>query len=149
MTISVAWDVEPRPLAVSDVQAAARAAADHGGQPELELAIVFVDEDFLCGLHQRFLDDPSPTDVLSFDLGQGPGPEGEVYVSVDRAREVSTARSTSLQRELALYVVHGVLHLCGFDDQSDGDREAMRAAERSVLQSLGYADEPSGEHEWR
>jgi len=149
MTISVAWDVEPRPLADSDVQAAARAAADHGGQPELELAIVFVDEDFLCGLHQRFLDDPSPTDVLSFDLGQGPGPEGEVYVSVDRAREVSTARSTSLQRELALYVVHGVLHLCGFDDQSDGDREAMRAAERSVLQSLGYADEPSGEHEWR
>ena len=149
MTISVAWDVEPRPLADSEVQAAALAAADHGGQPELELAIVFVDEDFLCGLHQRFLDDPSPTDVLSFDLGQGPGPEGEVYVSVDRAREVSTARSTSLQRELALYVVHGVLHLCGFDDQSDGDREAMRAAERSVLQSLGYADEPSGEHEWR
>jgi probable rRNA maturation factor len=148
MTISVGWDVEPRPLADSDVQAAALAAADHGGQPELELSIVFVDEDFLCGLHQRFLDDPSPTDVLTFDLGQGPGPEGEVYVSVDRAREVSTARSTSLQRELALYVVHGVLHLCGFDDQSDGDREAMRAAERSVLQSLGYAAEPSGEHEW-
>ena len=148
MTISVAWDVEPRPLPDADIQAAARAAAVHGGQPEMELAVVLVDEEFLCDLHLRFLDDPSATDVITFDLGEGPGPEGEVYVSVDRAREVSAARGTSLQRELALYVVHGVLHLCGFDDQSDCDRVKMRAAESTVLESLGYLDEHSGEHEW-
>ncbi|MDP6385626.1 MAG: rRNA maturation RNase YbeY [Planctomycetota bacterium] len=148
MTISVAWDVEPRPLADVDIQAAAHAAAVHGGQPELELAIVLVDEEFLCDLHLRFLDDPSSTDVITFDLGEGPGPEGEVYVSVDRAREVSTARGTSLRRELALYVVHGVLHLCGFDDQTDRDRIEMRAAECAVLGTLGYENESSGEHEW-
>jgi len=148
MTISVSWDVETRPLADADVQAAADAAAIHGGQPKLELSIVLVDEEFLCDLHLRYLDDPSPTDVITFDLGEGPGPEGEVYVSVDRAREVSSARGTSLRRELALYVVHGVLHLCGFDDHTDHDRTEMRAAEGAVLESLGYPEEPSGEHEW-
>lgn len=148
MTISVSWDVESRPLADADVQAAAQAAAVYGGQPKLELAIVLVDEEFLCDLHLRYLDDPSPTDVITFDLGEGPGPAGEVYVSVDRAREVSSARGTSLRRELALYVVHGVLHLCGFDDHANRDRAEMRAAECAVLESLGYVDEPSGEHEW-
>ncbi|MEO2163828.1 MAG: rRNA maturation RNase YbeY [bacterium] len=69
-------------------------------------------------------------------------------MSVDRAREVSSTRGTSLRRELALYVVHGVLHLCGFDDHKDRDRTEMRVAECAVLESLGYADEPSGEHEW-
>jgi len=114
----------------------------------MELAIVFVSEAFLCDLHQRFLNDPSPTDVIAFDLGEGPGPQGEVYVSVDRAREVAGARGGSLQRELALYVVHGVLHLCGFDDHESAERAAMRSAESNVLTSLGYTGAPPGEHEW-
>ena len=112
------WERRNSTVLPHAVAAAADAAAIHGGQPKLELSIVLVDEEFLCDLHLRYLDDPSPTDVITFDLGEGPGPGGEVYVSVDRAREVSSARGTSLRRELALYVVHGVLHLCGFDDHA-------------------------------
>ncbi len=148
MTVSVDWTVDARPLRDAEVCAAAQAAAAHGGQPDLALSIVLVDEPYLTDLHSRFLQDPTPTDVISFDLGPGPGPQGEVYVSVDRAQEVVQARGGSVQAEIALYVVHGVLHLCGFDDRNGEDRKAMRAAERSVLSGLGYTQGTDGERGW-
>jgi probable rRNA maturation factor len=79
--------------------------------------------------------------VIAFDLGAGPGPGGEVYVSVERAREVAARRGVPPGRELALYVVHGALHLCGFDDRRSTERAAMRAAEAAVLSALGYPEE--------
>jgi len=60
-------------------------------------------------------------------------------VSVDRAREVAEERGLTWEREVVLYVVHGTLHLCGFDDHEDEDREAMRGAEAAVLARLGLA----------
>jgi probable rRNA maturation factor len=93
----------------------------------------------LARLHGERLGDPSPTDVMAFDLGPGKGVAGEVYVSAERARRVSRERDEPPERELALYVVHGCLHLCGFDDRRPRDRARMRAAERSVLSRLGLA----------
>ena len=79
------------------------------------------------------------TDVMSFDLGDDEnGPAGELYVSVDRARAVAAERGVSLERELTLYVVHGALHLCGFDDHEESERERMRGAEREVMERLGF-----------
>jgi probable rRNA maturation factor len=62
-------------------------------------------------------------------------------VSVERARVEARRRDLSPERELALYVVHGCLHLCGFDDRAPRPRARMRAAERAVLARLGYAAE--------
>lgn len=119
------------------VAAAAEAALSHGGRPGLALSVVFVDDAEITRLHGDWFDDPTPTDVISFDLGEDePGPAGELYVSVERARDEARARDLSLERELALYVVHGALHLCGFDDRAEGDRRRMRAAEARVLERL-------------
>lgn len=115
------------------VERAVEAALEHGRRAGAELSIVFVDDATLRGLHGRV------TDVISFDLGEeGGGPAGEVYVSVERAHMVAERRGVSVERELTLYVVHGVLHLCGFDDRKKRDREQMRAAEGRVLASLGF-----------
>lgn len=139
----VSWDVPgPRLLSDAEVRAAVAAALEHGRRPALSVAIVFVSDPRLAELHGLHLGDPSPTDVMAFDLGaSGFGPSGEVYVSVDRARAVARARDLAPDRELALYVVHGCLHLCGFDDHRARDRARMRAAERAVLARLGYAGE--------
>ncbi len=137
----VAWHVEGdgrRPVTDEAVLRAAACALDHGRRPGLELSIVFVDDATLAGMHARYLDDPTPTDVITFDLGEeGEGPAGELYVSLDRARAEAAERGETLERELLLYVVHGALHLCEFDDHSDDDRRAMRAAEAAVLARLG------------
>ena len=141
MAVMVSWCVAGRPLADEAVVAAVDAALAHGGRAGVDVDVVLVDDPTLAELHGRFLGDPSPTDVMSFDLGDDGGPVGELYVSVDRAAAVAAARGVRVERELALYLVHGALHLCGHDDHEDDDRAAMRAAERAVLASLGYEDD--------
>ena len=151
MTVRITWDVAPaeRPLADGDAVAAAAAALGLGGRPGLDVDVIFVDDATLAGLHARFLGDSAPTDVLAFDLSAAGesqdapepterGPAGEIYVSVDCAQRVAPERGVAVARELALYVVHGALHLCGFDDREEADRSAMREAESRVLDTLGY-----------
>lgn len=130
-------------LSAEAVARAVDAALTHGGRPEREVDVVFVDDARLASMHAEFLGDPSETDVITFDLGvdDGPGPDAELYVSVDRARRVAAERGVSVERELALYVVHGALHLVGFDDKEDSERARMREAERTVLSALGYPED--------
>jgi probable rRNA maturation factor len=74
--------------------------------------------------------------VISFDLGDEPGPAGELYVSLECALRVAQARGLDQAGEVLLYVVHGALHLCGFDDHDPRDRARMRKAEARVLARL-------------
>ena len=146
MTVSWALDGEAC-LSDAAVEALIGAAVAHGGRAGLELDVVFVGDQALAQLHAEWLADERPTDVIAFDLGaEGPGPAGELYVSVDCARRVAPTRPVPVERELALYVVHGALHLCGFDDEAPDARARMRRAEAEVLASLGYAPDP--EPQW-
>jgi probable rRNA maturation factor len=138
--IHVHWATRGRrPLPKREIVRAVEAALAHGGRPGAELAVVLVGDRRLAELHRSALSDPAPTDVITFDLGEETGgPVGELYVSAERARDVARRRRGSVERELALYLVHGALHLCGFDDREPRARARMRAAEREVLRALGY-----------
>ena len=129
----------PPALAEEAVERAITAALDLGGRPDIELAVTFVSEAALTRLHAEHLDEPTATDVITFDLGsEGVGPAGELYVSVERARAVAAKRGVTPERELTLYVVHGVLHLCGFDDREPEAAARMRTAEAEVMALLGH-----------
>ncbi|MAE45555.1 MAG: rRNA maturation RNase YbeY [Planctomycetes bacterium] len=138
MAVVITWDTEARPLTDEQVTRAIEAALEHGGRADAMIEVALVDDETLAELHGRYLNDPSVTDVMAFELGEeGGGPLGEIYVSVDRAEIVAGRRGSSWERELTLYLVHGALHLCGFNDLEDADREAMREAEGAVLERLG------------
>ncbi len=142
--IVVSWVARRRPLTDPRVRKIARAALAFGKRPDAPISIVFVDDKALARIHGRWLADDRPTDVISFDLGEADGgPVGELYISVQRARAQARRRGGRVERELALYIVHGCLHLCGFDDRAPGDRRAMRDAERSVLGEQGFEDDPT------
>jgi len=108
-------------------------ALRHGGRPDAEVSLLLTGDAGIAELHGRFLGDASPTDVMSFDTDGSI----DVVVNVACARREAVRRGSSLRAELALYVVHGVLHACGFDDTSARARRVMRAAEREVMHSLG------------
>lgn len=142
--VDVAWDGVRRLLPDAAVRDTVRRARAYGEREDLALSIVFVTDRALARLHGRHLGDRSTTDVITFDLSDDlEGPTGEIYVSAERAAQVARERRVSVKRELSLYVVHGVLHLCGYDDHAKADRAAMRAAEAEVLRSLGFEDDAS------
>jgi probable rRNA maturation factor len=140
--VEIAWKVRGRLLGDLEVRRILRAALRHGRKPHLCLSVVFVGDAALARVHRRWLGDGSRTDVISFDLSDEHSQAGELYVSASCARRVARERGVEARRELALYLVHGALHLCGFDDHAARARARMRRAETSVLRSLGYPDDP-------
>jgi len=117
--------------------AAAQAALD--GMPIHSLSIAVIDDTQMSQLHAEFMGDPSPTDVLTFDLrdhAETEAIEGEIVVSADTARREAAQRKLAPEQELLRYVIHGVLHLRGMDDGSPSGRQQMRRAETRVLNEL-------------
>ena len=104
-----------------------------------ELSIVFVDDVTIGRVHADFMDDPSPTDVITFPADPAMDSAGEIIVSVDHARSRAAELSEPFSRELSLYLVHGWLHLAGFDDRQPVERRAMRQAEQQALALLDQA----------
>jgi probable rRNA maturation factor len=114
----------------------AAAGTFRGGCPAGELSLVFVADGALARLHARYLGDGSPTDVITFGGDAAHALAGEICVSVDAAvRRAGTARA-ALSREITLYVVHGWLHLAGYDDRTATTRRAMRRAEARAMRLL-------------
>ena len=98
-----------------------------------ELSIAFMDSSAHCELHGKYLQDYRPTDVITFPADMENGLAGEICVSVDQAKEEAKTRNLSFEYELGLYLIHGWLHLVGFDDLDTVDREIMRMEEQRVI----------------
>ncbi len=104
--------------------------------PPGELSLVFLSDSALAQLHATFLDDPTPTDVITFEGDPALGVAGEVCVSVDTAATYARQHRRDFATELLLYVVHGWLHLAGYDDLQPTKKRIMRRAEARAMDLL-------------
>lgn len=113
-----------------------------------EVSILLTDDETVHELNLRYRGFDKPTDVLSFSqrdsLPDAPRPPklpgvqdplGDVIISVDTAERQAAAHGVSLADELALLTVHGILHLLGYEDDTDDGAESMRVREREILES--------------
>jgi probable rRNA maturation factor len=91
-----------------------------------EISVLFVSDWRMAALHRRFLGKSGPTDVLTFQ-------HGEIVVSAETARRNARRFGNSLGGELRLYLVHGLLHLHGFDDGTKADAKKMEKVQRRIL----------------
>src|ERR1700689_4719536 len=106
---------------------------------DFEISRAFDDNQTIHVLNKRSLDHDEPTDVLSFPLSDPSARKlaGELVIGVEVARDQAARRGHDVQAELALYVIHGLLHLCGYDDKSDATAARMRERERHYLGRVG------------
>lgn len=128
------------PVKLPRVAAIARAILKYEGVREATLAIAFVSSPKIRSLNRQYLRRDYVTDVLTFDLGDVKRPgqvSGDIAICVDMALRNAKAYQTSLDRELVLYVAHGILHLLGFDDHKPADIRKMRRKEAEVLKYFG------------
>lgn len=104
--------------------------------PPGSLSLVFLSDEALAQLHADFLDDPTTTDVITFEGQPAFGLAGEICVSADTAARYAKENGGDFATELTLYVVHGWLHLAGHDDLQPAKKRAMRRAEARALKLL-------------
>jgi probable rRNA maturation factor len=120
------------------------------------ISISIVDNSEIHRINRQYLQHDYPTDVISFQLGfddsdsaltdcdsdtplaAGAAIEGEIIASAEMAAQMASSGHWSADAELALYVVHGLLHLCGYDDLTPTDRSLMKSREILAMNSLGF-----------
>jgi rRNA maturation RNase YbeY len=120
---------------------------DHLSLHSWMLAIDFVTPARMAALNEKFLGHSGSTDVITFDYREGYGDElleqcelaGQIFISVADAEAQAMEFGTSWQEELARYIVHGILHLRGFDDLSPGPRKIMKREENRLVRKLSAA----------
>ena len=101
----------------------------HARQRTARIGVICIGSRRARMLNRQFSRHDYVTDVISFALEKGVNLEGEIYVNLDRARQQARFYRVSFEKELARLVVHGALHLVGYDDKSPHYRDRMRAAE--------------------
>ncbi|MDA7496465.1 rRNA maturation RNase YbeY [Akkermansiaceae bacterium] len=96
------------------------------------IEVTFLDDDEMARLHGEFLGDATTTDVITFD-------HGELLIGVETAKRQSLEFETSIHREIALYGIHGMLHLAGFDDRDSPKAKLMERRQKDLFSKV-FAD---------
>lgn len=144
---------------VADLQQALVQALQVESVAEAVLSVTLTDNADIHQINRDHLQHDYPTDVISFQLdwthperdqpGQesqrrsaGARIEGEIIASMEYARAEAARQGWETQSELTLYVIHGMLHICGYDDLESAEKEVMRERESAVLGQLGLPAVP-------
>ncbi len=104
----------------------------------INLNIIFVDDPTLAQMHKDYLNDPGETDVITFSLSEDDAEEieGEIYLSIDRAREQAKIYKVTIEEEVKRLVIHGILHLNGYNDLEDGESNIMKNEENRLFELI-------------
>ncbi len=97
------------------------------------LDIIFISSKEFQKLHQDYLQDDSPGDVLTFNLAEDKKIEGEIYINLEQTRDQAGTYGVTLLDEISRLIIHGCLHLAGFSDLQIEDRKVMKKKEEHLL----------------
>lgn len=99
-----------------------------------ELNYIFCSDDYLHEINVTYLDHDTLTDIITFDNSESEGIiEGDIFISIERVEDNAKDLGIALSDELPRVLVHGLLHLCGYDDHTDEEEAAMRNLESNYI----------------
>jgi len=138
---------EPAPVAARLISVIAAALRRHRAA-DARIDVAVVDDRSIAILNEKHLNHTGPTDVLTFDLRDDPEDatngarriDGQIVVSAQTAAREAAARGHDDEAELALYAVHGTLHLLGYDDADEAEAARMHELEDEILHSEGFGN---------
>jgi len=108
--------------------------ADKEGFSINNLNYIFCSDDYLHKINLEYLDHDTYTDIITFDNSEDESTiEGDIFISIDRVSENSQTLNTVFEEEVKRVIVHGLLHLCGYDDHTPEDKAEMRRLESEYI----------------
>lgn len=104
------------------------------GKAFQSVSYIFCSDEFLLGLNKQFLQHDTYTDILTFSLADSPFPIiAEIYISIDRVKENAQKMKVSFENELLRVMIHGILHLCGYEDSTPVKKKKIHQKEDEYL----------------
>ena len=103
------------------------------GKKMKDLSFIFCDDMELLNKNSKYLNHDTLTDILTFDYSENNNISGDIYISIDRVKENAKTYKVTFENELDRVMIHGVLHLLGYNDKSKKDQKAMREKEDFYL----------------
>lgn len=140
--VSIEGAVQPEAALLADLERVGGWLLEQFGLDEGELSVVLCDDAFIQPLNRDWRGKDKPTDVLSFSQREGEEADeddpvlGDVVISLETAARQAAERGHALDHEARVLLVHGVLHLLGYDHEVDDEAEEMEALERDLLSEL-------------
>ena len=113
-----------------------KSVANNEGRKVDKVIIVFVTDAVIYELNMNYLQHDYFTDILTFDYSTKKAISGEMYISIDTVRINSIEYNVDIDTELFRVMVHGLLHLCGYKDDTENEQSRMRAIETSYLKKI-------------
>ncbi|HXH60214.1 MAG TPA: rRNA maturation RNase YbeY [Fimbriimonadaceae bacterium] len=127
-------------MRLEDLERALEFVLERHGVPEGEVSVLLTDDGEMRRLNQRFRGVDEATDVLTFPAPDGlEGQVGDIAVSMDFARRGAESRGVPIEEEAAMLVIHGGLHLAGYDDETEEERGKMSHMMNEAASALGLA----------
>lgn len=124
----------------SNVKRASKSVFKSQKIKDCDVSLIFVSDEFLSDLKKKYFQKNHFTDVIAFRLNEYDEPfiEGEVYISLQRAKENSKIFNEPYAKEVSRLIIHGCLHLIGFEDKSKEGMELMKQMEEDLLKSTNW-----------
>ena len=132
-------NLQKKKISLKDLRKLANRTLENQGIDGKEISILLVDDKAIKDLNKKYLKKNYPTDVLAFRMQDGEFADlhqeilGDVIISLDTAASRAEEFKTSFKYEIQLYLVHGILHLLGFEDTSPGKQNKMKAVQEEIL----------------
>ena len=108
------------------------------GKAISSLIFIFCDDEFLLQINKEYLRHNSYTDIITFDLSEDKSLDGEIYISLERVRENAKTYETGIANEIHRVMIHGVLHLLGYNDKTPSQKRKMKEKEDYFLSLRGF-----------
>lgn len=102
------------------------------------ISVIFCSDDYLLSLNKKHLNHDYFTDIITFSFNEEGIISGDLFISVDRTRENAEKNRASFSNEVGRLVIHGMLHLCGFNDKLEEEAKTMRIKEEEYLKMFGF-----------
>ena len=112
-------------------------SSESGGSLRVgDISVILCSDEYLLSVNKQFLKHDYYTDIITFNYCEGDRVSGDLFISVDSVRENAKTYGATFQEELHRVLIHGVLHLLGYDDHSDAEKVIMKERENLSLQRL-------------
>ena len=111
---------------------------DNEGFILVNINIIFCSDEYLLSINKAYLNHDYYTDIITFSFNEEKEISGDLFISVDRAKENSEINNETFLNETTRLVIHGLLHLCGYNDKTDTQRKTMRSKENQYLKMIGF-----------